>query len=73
MKKINWNTRKTIIIDGEKITASASMLNRISLWIQESADADEKRGYYKAAKANRDLGKSIYYQLEAMGFYDNIK
>lgn len=73
MKKINWNTRKTIIIDGEKVTASAGMLNRISLWIQESADADERRGCHKAAKASREVGKDIYYQLETMGFYDNIK
>lgn len=73
MKKVNWDTRKTIIVDGEKVTASAAMLNRISLWMQESADADEKRGCHATAQASRELGKSIYYQLEAMGFYDNIK
>lgn len=73
MKKVNWNTRKTIVIDGEKVTASAAMLNRISLWMQESADADDRRGCHATAKASRELGESIYYQLEAMGFYDNIK
>lgn len=73
MKKVDWNTRKTIIIDGEKVTASASMLNRISLWMQESADADDIRGCYERAKASRELGKNIYDQLDAMGFYDNIK
>lgn len=73
MKKVNWNTRKTIIIDGEKVTASAAMLNRISLWIQKSADADDRRGWHAIAKASRELGKDIYCQLEAMGFYNDIK
>lgn len=73
MKKTNWETRKTIIIDGEKVTASAAMLNRISLWIQESADADEKIGECKVADINRKIGVDIYNQLDAMGYYDNIK
>lgn len=73
MKKIDWNARKTITIDGEKVTASAAMLNRISLWMQESADADDQKGCHGTANETRALGKSIYYQLEAMGFYDNIK
>ena len=73
MKKVNWNTRKTVIIDGEKVTASASMLNRISLWIQESADMKEKCGCYNIARIDHELGKNIYNQLDAMGFYDNIK
>lgn len=73
MKKVNWNARKTIIVDGEKVTASAAMLNRISLWIQESADFSDKQGYHRVARVNRELGKSIYNQLDAMGFYDNIK
>ena len=73
MKKVNWNTRKTIIIDGEKVTASAAMLNRISIWIQESADADDRRGYHATAEASKELGKSIYDQLDALGFYDDIK
>lgn len=73
MKKTNWNTRKTIIIDCENVTASAAMLNRIGLWIQESADAKDKEGYHRSARFDRDLAKSIFYQLETMGFYDNIK
>lgn len=73
MKKIDWNTRKTITIDGEKVTASAAMLNRISIWAQESADADDRRGCHATAEASRELGKSIYHQLKAMGFYNNIK
>lgn len=73
MKKTNWETRKTITIDGEKVTASAAMLNRISLWIQESADADEKQGNYKVADIIRKIGVDIYDQLDAMGYYDNVK
>lgn len=72
MRKTNWNTRKTIIIDGEKVTASASMLNRISLWIQESADLSEKQGAFEVADIDRKIGVDIYNQLDKMGYYGNI-
>lgn len=72
MKETNWDTRKTIIIDGEEVTASASMLNRISLWIQESADLCEKQGDSVVANIDRKIGVDIYNQLDKMGYYGNI-
>lgn len=68
MKKVNWNTRKTIIIDCERVTASAALLNRISLWMQQSADADDRDGYHAAARETRAIARDICYQLETMGF-----
>ena len=73
MKKINHNTRKTILIDGEKVTASVTMLNRISIWIAESADLDKKRGFCDMSKISHEISRDIYNQLDEMGYYDNVK
>lgn len=70
---MNLNTRKTIIIDGEKITASVSLLNTISIWASEAADYYNKRGVNGLGNSARQASQEIFKQLEAIGLYKDCK
>lgn len=70
---MNLNTRKTITIDGEKITASVGLLNTISLWASEAAKSYDRYGANGLGNSARQAGQEIYEQLKAMGLYKDCK
>lgn len=70
---MNLNTRKTIIIDGEKITASVVLLNTISIWASEAANAYNSHGANGLGNSAEQAGQEIYEQLKAMGLYKDCK
>lgn len=63
--------RKTIIVDGEKVTASMGMLNQICAAFYDAAkhyrDTDND-GY---ADYMEEQSNEIYRQLNALGLYNN--
>lgn len=66
---MNLDTRKTITINGEKITASVSLLNTISIWASDAANFYNIDGIDGLRNSARQAGQEIYEQLEAMGLY----
>lgn len=70
---MNLNTRKTITIDGEKITASVGLLNTISIWASDAANFYNIEGINGLRNSSRRAGQEIYEQLEAMGLYKDRK
>lgn len=66
---MNYKTRKTVIVDGERITASAGFLNTLSLWAIEAADRYNERGSFALGREAKETSREIYEQLEKMGLY----
>ena len=68
--KVNDEKRITIEVNGEKITATAGMLNTLSIFATEAFKMYESENLNGAAADARSIGKQIYEKLMAVGYYD---
>ena len=68
--KVNDEKRITIEVNGEEITATAGMLNTLSIFATEAEKSYDVRGLHGAAADARIIGKQIYEKLIAVGYYD---
>lgn len=66
---MKMSTRKTIIVDGEKITASVGFLNEIAILAEEASSNYKKTGFHALARMAKNKCDEIYTQLEEMGAY----
>lgn len=68
---MKMSTRKTIIINGEKVTASVGFLNMLSMWANEAAQSLKDKDLPSLANQAQDATDEIYNQLLAMGVYND--
>lgn len=68
---MKMSTRKTIIINGEKVTASVGFLNMLSMWADEAAQSLKDKDLPSLANQAKDATDEIYNQLLAMGVYND--
>lgn len=68
---MKMSTRKTIIIDGEKVTASVGLLNMLSMWADEAAQSLKDKDLPSLANQAKEATDEIYNQLLAMGAYND--
>lgn len=68
---MKMSTRKTIIINGEKVTASVGFLNMLSMWADEAAQSLKDKDLPSLANQAEDATDEIYNQLLAMGVYND--
>lgn len=66
---MKMSTRKTIILDGEKITASVGLLNELAILADEASSNYKKTGFHALAGRAKNKCDEIYAQLEEMGAY----
>lgn len=72
MKKSKRETRYTITLsNGEKITATGSMFNDMSLAFSECAKRHISLGCEAIAKEYSNMSEEIYNYLESKGYYDD--
>ncbi len=69
MKKITLDTRVTVIINGEKITAPAHLLNLLSIYAGEAAYRYADFNCYCLRDQAMEMRDTLYDQLEARGLY----
>lgn len=71
MKKINTKSKITITFsDGEKITATAGMLNQIVIWANESATRYNNIDCEALAEEANKTADYIYNILDSKGLYN---
>lgn len=72
MKKSKWETRYTITLsDGEKITATGSMLNSMCIAFYETATRQSQLGCEALGKENARIAEEIHNYLESKGYYED--
>jgi len=71
MKKSKWETRYTITLsNGEKITATGSMLNTISIAFHECAERQEEYECNALAREFFRTAGDIHSFLDSKGYYE---
>lgn len=68
---MKMSTRKTIIINGEKITAPIGLLNTIGIWASEASERFRERGAHGLDSAAARASDEIYEQLMELGVYND--
>lgn len=72
MKRINTESKITITFpNGEKITATAGMLNQIVIWANESAIRYNNIGCEALAKGANETADFIYNVLDSKRLYND--
>lgn len=58
-------------INSGKITATAAMLNQLTIYANEAAEHYKSRGSFALAKRAEKDAEKIFRALESLGFYED--